>query len=447
MRQRVQNACGWQNVFPGEKSVGDYAAVVGDVVVAEMESLARPLRGARIAHISTTACGGVAEMLHTLVPLMNNVGLEAQWRVIPGREDFFNVAKSIRNAFRGRDVALTPLMRAAYLHANMDNAASFEDEFDFIIVHDPQLVALRMLRTADSSKWIWRCHTDLTAASPTYWSFLRPFIQMYDAAVFTHPSYVRRDLRVGKIAIIPPAIDPLSPKNEPMDWQKVASIAESYGVDPKRPTLTQVSRFDPWKDPLGAIEVYRTVKRECPTLQLVLIGSLAHDDPEGMRFYQRTKDFAADDSDIHLLSNLEGIGNVEVNAFQRQATVILQKSLYEGFGLAVSEGLWKAKPVIGGNVGGIPLQIQDGVSGYLVDNTAQCAARVLDLLANPERSRVFGEQGHMVVRHNFLATANLRNYLKLLSGLARADGATLRDLDGAEGDAMPLSAPSFVLEK
>ncbi|MBF6591378.1 MAG: glycosyltransferase [Ktedonobacterales bacterium] len=408
-----------QNVVLSTKSLADYASVVGDEVIAELRQLAKPLQGARVLHISSTAYGGgVAEMLHTLIPLMRDAGLEAEWRIISGTDDFFAVTKSMHNALQGMDLELPPAARAAYLHANVENAVYFEDEFDYVIVHDPQPAPLRMLRAGDKGRWIWRCHIDLTAANPTYWGFLRPFVQMYDAAIFTLPSYVKHDLEIGKVAIIPPAIDPLSPKNAPMTQEEAASIIQLYGVDPKRPMLVQVSRFDPWKDPLGVIDVYRAVKREYPAMQLVMVGSMAHDDPEGMEYFQRTKEHADADPDIHLLSNLDGVGNAEVNAFQRSATVVLQKSLREGFGLTVSEGLWKGKPVIGGNVGGIPLQIEEGKTGYLVETIEQCTDRVLDILRHPERAKALADRGHEHVRQNFLSTANLRNYLRLFNELA-----------------------------
>jgi trehalose synthase len=422
---RLKEIYRMQNVTLAAKSVTDYAAIVGEEVIAELEWLARPLQGARVVHVSSTAYGGgVAEVLHTLVPLMKSVGLDAQWRIISGGAEFFNATKAMHNALQGMDLELTPARRDAYLLANMDNAASLAGEFDYVVVHDPQPAPLRMLRAADPGRWIWRCHIDLTAASPTYWSFLRPLIEMYDAAIFTLPSYVQPDLRLDKIAIIPPAIDPRSPKNRPMDWHEVAAIVARYSVDATRPTLTQVSRFDPWKDPLGVIDVYRNVKREYDDVQLVMIGSMADDDPEGLEYYELTKAFAGADPDIHLLTNLDGVGDVEVNAFQCQATVILQKSLREGFGLTVAEGLWKAKPVIGGNAGGIPLQIQDGETGYLVESVEQCSARVLEVLASPDRARMLGERGRQVVRQRFLSTANLRNYLRLFNQLAelRATG-------------------------
>lgn len=444
-RQRAHEAYAMNRVHLSEKSVINYAPIVGDDVITELEELARPLRGARVVHISSTAYGGgVAEMLHTLVPLMNDIGLDAQWRVIGGHEDFFKVTKAMHNALQGMQLDLTPAMRSVYLRTNVDIATQFEDEFDYVVVHDPQVATLRSLRGGSQGKWIWRCHIDLTEANPTYWSFLRPFIQVYDAAIFTLPEYVKSDLRIDKVAIIPPAIDPLSPKNRQMSGQEVADIVSLYGVDPARPTLTQVSRFDPWKDPLGVIDVYRNVKREHPALQLVLIGSMAHDDPEGVEYYQRTRDFAGDDPDIHLLSNLDGVGNVEVNAFQRQATIILQKSLREGFGLTVSEGLWKAKPVIGGDAGGIPLQIQNGITGYLVNSIEQCSERVLELLSNPVPARTCGLHGREWVRQNFLSTANLRNYLQLFNELAQAHVIPLRHTGGRESSATSHAAWSLV---
>jgi trehalose synthase len=410
---------GMQNVVLSQKSLADYASIAGESVIEEIERLARPLQGARVLHVSSTAYGGgVAEMLHTLIPLMRSVGLEASWRVISGSDDFFMTTKSMHNALQGMDLDLTNAMRAAYLHANVDNAVYFEGDWDYVIVHDPQPAPLRMLRRADEGKWIWRCHIDLTAANQTYWSFLRPYIEVYDAAIFTMAQYVKQDLQIGRIALVPPAIDPLSPKNAPMQDSRAAEIVSLYGIDPKRPLLTQVSRFDPWKDPLGVIDVYRNVKAEFPNVQLALVGSMAHDDPEGMEYYQRTKEYAEEDPDIHLLSNLDGVGNIEVNAFQRAATVVLQKSLREGFGLTIAEGLWKGKPVIGGNVGGIPLQIEDGVTGYLVESVDEASQRALELMRYPEEAARMGVLGREIVRERFLSTSNLRNYLRLFTDLA-----------------------------
>ena len=418
---------GMQDVVLAEKSLADYEPVVGEDIIAELRRMAEPFQGARVLHISSTAYGGgVAEMLHTLIPLMRSAGLDANWRIISGTDEFFTVTKSMHNALQGMELDLTPAMKAAYLHSNVDNAVYFEGNYDFIIVHDPQPAPLRMLRAGDGGKWIWRCHIDLTAANATYWNFLRPYVQAYDAAIFTMPEYVKKDLQIGKVAIVPPAIDPLSPKNAPMSDEDAARIVSLYGIDPERPLLVQVSRFDPWKDPLGVIDVYRMVRQRFPKVQLVLAGSMAHDDPEGMEYYQRTKDYADGDPDVHLLSNMDGVGNVEVNAFQRMATVVLQKSLREGFGLTISEGLWKGRPVIGGDVGGIPLQIQDGETGYLVTSIEECGKRVLELMRNPARAQKMGERGREVVRQNFLSTANLRNYLRLFTDLTQTRAANRR---------------------
>ena len=415
---------GMQRVVLSQKSLADYAPVAGESVVADIERLARAVQGARVLHISSTAFGGgVAEMLHTLIPLMRSAGLDADWAIINGNDEFFTVTKSMHNALQGMDLELTNAMRAAYLHTNVDNAVYFEGDYDFIIVHDPQPAALRTLRRADGGKWIWRCHIDLTAANQTYWSFLRPFIEAYDAAIFTMPAYVKNDLRMRTLAFIPPAIDPLSPKNAPMDATRAAEIVGMYGVDASRPLLVQVSRFDPWKDPLGVIDVYRAVRAEFPGTQLALIGSMAHDDPEGMEYYQRTKEYAGNDPDIHLLSNLDGVGNVEVNAFQQAASVVLQKSLREGFGLTIAEGLWKGKPVIGGNVGGIPLQIEEGVTGYLVESVEEASAAALEIMRDPEKAHHMGEVGREVVREKFLTTSLLRNYLRLFNELLEQEAS------------------------
>lgn len=409
------SAGGMQPVALAQKTLAEYAPIVGDDVVAEIEALAQPLRGARVAHVSATAFGGgVAEMLHTLVPLMRSAGLDAEWRIIAGSEPFFNATKRIHNALQGGDIALTQAMRDDYLRTNQRNAASFEDDFDFVVVHDPQPAPLRRL-THGRGAWVWRCHIDPRDAQPAVWQFLRPFIEAYDAAIFTMPAFVRPDLRVGKVAIIPPAIDPLSQKNMYLPADRVADIVATAGVDPLRPLMLQVSRFDPWKDPLGVIDVYRAVRREIPDLQVVMLGAMAHDDPEGRTFLAQTIEYAGGDPDVHLLTNPGG--SIEANAFQRHASVILQKSLREGFGLTVTEGLWKERPVVANNVGGISLQIEDGVNGYLVASTDQCVERVLAVFRAPDVAAQLGRNGHEAVRQNYLSTANLRNYLRLFNAL------------------------------
>jgi trehalose synthase len=392
----------------------EYAPIVGEDHIAALEALAAPLRGARVMHVSATAYGGgVAEILHTLVPLMRSAGLEVEWRVMTGSEGFFAQTKQMHNALQGMELPLTPEGELLYLQTNVENAASFDNGYDFVVVHDPQPAPLRVLRAGDGGQWIWRCHIDLTAANPTYWRFLRPFVGEYDGLIFTMPAFVQPDLDQGKVAIIPPAIDPLTPKNAPMASEQAAKLLLQRGVDPGRPLLVQVSRFDPWKDPTGVIDVYRRARATCPQLQLVLLGAMAHDDPEGLEYFQRTKDYADHDPDIHVLTNLGG--DREVNAFQRRATVLLQKSLREGFGLTVTEGLWKARPVVASNVGGIPLQIQDGVNGYLVESTDACVARVCEIIEAPEAATQLGARGREVVRQQFLSTINLQRYLQVFN--------------------------------
>jgi trehalose synthase len=310
---------------------------------------------------------------------------------------------------------LTDDMRRTYLEGNAQNAVSFSEPCDFAVVHDPQPAPLCRLRRDEGRHWIWRCHIDLTAANPTYWEFIRPYIEAYDAAIFSIPEYAMPDLRVGHVAVIPPAIDPTTPKNAPLHPAEAAALLQARGVDPERPLLLQVSRFDPWKDQLGVIDAYRQVRREIPSVQLVLMGALAGDDPEGTDYFARSLDYAGNDPDIHVLINTGG--PLEVNAFQRSAAVVLQKSLREGFGLTVTEGLWKARPVIGSNVGGIPLQIEDGVSGYLVSSVAECASRTVSVLQNPAKAAALGERGQDTVRSKFLSTVYLRNYLALFSEL------------------------------
>jgi trehalose synthase len=413
---------GLRPVTPVYKSLADYAQIVGEDAVVEIEALAKPLRGARILHVSASAFGGgVAEMLHTLVPLMRSVGLHAEWRVISGSNAFFNVMKSMRSALDGTDVELTRAMQANYLITNLQNAAHFEDRFDFVVVHDHPPAPLRSLRMTAGGTWIWHCHVGLADAQPVYWQHLRSFVEQYDAAIFAMPSFAKADLRIGRVALIPPTVDPLSPRNAPLSVDQVTTVVALAGVDPSRPTVLQVSRFDPQKDPLGVIDAFRAVRAEMPELQLVLLGTMAHDDPDGMLCYQRTVTHAGNDPDIHLLTNAGG--SAEVNAFQRHAAAIVQKSLREDFGLTVTEGLWKARPVIGSNVGGIPLQIEDGKSGYLVESTYGCVIRLLAVLREPQLGAELGRRGREVVRRNFLSTANLRQYLQLFNDLAHGGAA------------------------
>ncbi len=404
------------------KTLESYRPIVGDDRIDEIVRLAEPLRGARVLHVNATAFGGgVAELLASVVPLMRDLGLHADWQVMRGSDEFFRVTKAMHNSLQGMLLEWTSQMREVWLSYNQMNADSFDEEYDFVVIHDPQPAEIpvlldQRLGRPPAGRWVWRCHIDLTEAQPDVWDLLHPYLEAYDAAIFTMPDYVKQDLKHPAIFVAPPAIDPLSPKNVP-----------------QRPMILQVSRFDPWKDPLGVIDVYRAIKTDIPDLQLVLIASMAHDDPEGWAWYERTVRRAGEDYDIHILSNLNGVGNVEVNAFQSAANVVVQKSVREGFGLVVSEALWKGRPVVAGNVGGIPLQILYGRTGYLVNTTAECINRVLYLLRHPETADRMGAAGREHVREHFLITRYLRDYLAIfdiIDGRISADAAPVHALHG-----------------
>ena len=334
-----------QLVNAGRKSLGDYATLVSRGLMDEVRRLAEPLAGKRVVHVSATPFGGgVAEILYTLVPLMVDAGLEVEWRVMKGADEFFRVTKTIHNALQGDPQGLGPEDMAVFARYNEDTAAALDaDEYDFVVVHDPQPTATIDSYPRRRAKWIWRGHIDFSTPNTSVFDALLPSIRRYDAAVFHLREYVPNNGRLGRVAIWPPAIDPLQPKNMALAAEDAAYIVDQFGVDVERPLLTQVSRFDPWKDPLGVIDAYRLVKQRHPDVQLALVGSMAHDDPEGWEYYQRTVAHADGDSDVHILSNLNNIGAVEINAFQVHSDVTLQKSTREGFGLTVTEALWKAQ--------------------------------------------------------------------------------------------------------
>lgn len=410
-----------QQVELQPKHLADYAPVAGEEAIEEIRALAEPLRGARVVHINATAYGGgVAEILQTLVPLMRDVGLHAEWQVIAGADEFFAVTKACHNGLQGMETPFTAEMQAIWQRYNQMNAERFEGEYDFVVVHDPQPAGLLHYHgPAGGRHWLWRCHIDTSRPNPAYWRFFAPYISEYDAGIFTMKEYVGPDVRFKHLAIIAPTIDPLSPKNAPMPVERAREIVARFGLDVSRPIVTQVSRYDPWKDPLGVIDAYRMVKAQVPGVQLALVGSMASDDPEGWYYLDKTSRHAGEDPDIYILHNYHGVGNVEVGAFQTVSDVVVQKSTREGFGLVVTEALWKGKPVVGGNVGGIPLQVIDGETGYLVNSAEQCAEKVLRLLQNPREARRLGEAGREHVRRHFLSTRHLADYLRLFQRLER----------------------------
>ena len=407
-----------------QKRLSDYRPIVGGEVAAEIEKLAAPLRGARVLHVNATAFGGgVAEILASLVPLMRDVGLDAEWRIIEGEDEFFNVTKACHNGLQGMDIPFTEEMKAIWRQYNEANAARFEGEYDFVVVHDPQPAGLLHYHRGGKPEhvaghWAWRCHIDTSHPNPAYWDFFAPYIAEYKAGIFTMEQYVGPGVSYDHLAIIPPTIDPLSTKNAPMAEDRAREIVASFGIDMARPLVTQVSRFDPWKDPLGVIDAYRIVKERVPEVQLALVGSMASDDPEGWQYVDKTIRHAGEDFDIHVLHNFHGVGALEVGAFQTASDVVVQKSTREGFGLVVTEGLWKGKPVVGGNAGGIPLQVLDGETGFLVDSVEACGEKMCYLLQHPDEAARMGQAAREHVRLNFLTTRHLADYLQLFADLA-----------------------------
>ena len=406
-----------QPVSVGHKSVGDYRHLAGQALIEEIQELAEPLRGKRVLHLNATAMGGgVSEILYALVPLMRDIGLECDWQVLFGREEFFNVTKMLHNALQGNPHSPTAQEWEVFERYNELNARDLEGEWDYVIAHDPQPAAMRTILADHPGRWIWRCHIDLSTPNPEVLERLTPWIVPYDCKVFHMREYVPAGVD-GKVEIVPPAIDPLSPKNMALSPDDAAFVCNQFGVDPDRPLITQVSRFDPWKDPVGVIDAYRTVKQEIDGVQLALVGSLATDDPEGWDYFQMTYKYAADDPDIKILNNLNNVGAIEVNAFQSQSDVVLQKSTREGFGLTVSEALWKGRPTVAGNVGGIPLQIENGKTGFLVNSPEECAQGCLEILRDPELGKRLGRAGKEHVRTHFLMPRLLRDWLRIFTEL------------------------------
>jgi trehalose synthase len=409
-----------QLVNVGHKSLADYATIATRGLMDEIRELAAPLAGARVLELSATAFGGgVAEIQYTLVPLMEDAGLSVEWRIIKGGDAFFAATKTIHNALQGNPQGLTAEQRNEFSRFQELNAREIDAEaYDFIVVHDPQPVGVIDHLGGGGAKWVWRGHIDFSTPNADVLDFLLPSIRRYDAAVFHLASYVPRRAGLPPCVIWPPAIDPLAPKNMALSPEDAAYIVDQFGIDVSRPLLTQVSRFDPWKDPLGVIDAYRLVKREHPGVQLALVGSMAHDDPEGWEYWNQTVAYADGDPDVFILSNLNNVGSVEVNAFQVHSAAVIQKSIREGFGLTVSESLWKSRPTVAGRVGGIVTQIEDGRTGWLVDTSEDCAEACLEILADPAAARLRALAGKEHVRKRFLTPRLLRDRLALFNRLA-----------------------------
>ena len=343
---------------------------------------------------------------------MNSLGLRASWEVITAKPRFYEITKSMHNALQGMSLPLTQEMKDTYMEVNHNYADTLDIDHDVIIIHDPQPAALIHYAKNRNAKWIWRCHIDLSQPNSEYWRLVRQFVERYDALVFSIEDFVQRDLKGRPLYIMSPCIDPLSEKNRDVSEEQITSITRRLGIDRELPIITQVSRFDPWKDPLGVIDIYRLIRGSVPKVQLLMVGGSAHDDPEGATWMNKVLKYAGEDigRGIHLLTDLT---DLEVNAIQRSSNVVIQNSIREGFGLTVSEALWKGVPVVATKVGGIPLQVIDGVTGYLIESKREAADRILSILRKSELGSKLGLQGKEHIRRNFLITRHLKQFLKM----------------------------------
>jgi len=390
--------------------VDDYATVVGESEIGALRVIARQLQGRRVKMVNSTAVGGgVAEILNRLVPLLDELGVATRWEVIKGGEQFFAVTKGFHNALHGAAYEGHPDWFDLFLATNEENRQHMQFDEDYVVIHDPQPIALVEARDGSKSRWIWRCHIDLSHPAPQVWDFLRPFVERYDSSVFSSPAFTQ-GLKIPQY-LVSPTIDPLAGKNRELEPEFIREMLERFGIDPKRPILTQISRFDRLKDPVGVIQAYKMVSKHIDC-QLVLAGGGASDDPEGTAVLNEVKDAANGNADIHIL-DLPPWSHLEINALQRASTIVIQKSLREGFGLTVSEALWKKKAVVASAVGGIPSQVLHKLTGMLVHSVEGTAYQIRFLLSNPDFARKLGENGHEHVKENFLITHNLKRYMLL----------------------------------
>ncbi|MFO7580552.1 glycosyltransferase [Nitrosomonas halophila] len=401
----------------------NYGQVAGEDVIRHLQKLALPLRGLKMVHVNSTRVGGgVAEILEKLVPLTQELGIDVRWEVMSGSADFYQCTKSMHNALQGNNVPIPRAQLDAYERTNATNAEQLRpllEEADLVFIHDPQPAPLLALCPNRRGKWIWRCHIDISHPYRPVWKYLRDYVAGYDASVFSLPTFAQALPHCE--FIIPPSIDPLSDKNIELPEEEISDVLSHFKIDPARPLVVQVSRFDRFKDPVGVINAYRLAKRYLPHLQLALAGGGASDDPEGEIVLNEVRMAAENDADIHILM-LPPDAHRMINALQRAAAIVLQKSTREGFGLTVTEALWKGKPVIGGNTGGIRLQVIDHHTGFLVNTPEGAALRLRYLLRQPKKIQSMGYKAQAFVRENFLLTRQLREYLTLCVDLLHGVG-------------------------
>ena len=394
-------------------SLKDYKDIVGEELIQNIYGEATPLDKKHVEHINSTYYGGgVAEILNSLTLLMNDVGIRTGWRLLKGHPDFFNVTKKFHNSLQGENIVLSENKKRIYMECNETNSIIMHIDFaDCIIIHDPQ--PLPLINFYEKKQpWIWRGHIDLSNPNKVLWDYLKQFIEKYDAAIVSMEQYKQPDLQ-KPYHIIHPSIDPLTTKNRPIHDATIKKYLSKFGVDLDKPIISQVSRFDKWKDPLGVVKAFEIIKKQV-NCKLVLLGSMATDDPEGDVIYNKMMEKLKDDKDIIIINFAD---DFLVNCLQRASNVVIQKSLKEGFGLTVTEALWKGTPVVAGNVGGIPLQVIDGKNGYLVNDIKECADRTIKLLKDPKLREEMGKFGVEHVKENFLITRHLMDYIRLLKGM------------------------------
>jgi len=405
------------------KALDEYRTVVGDDALDEIRQLAAPLRGLRVLNLSVTAFGtGVAELLNASVPLLSDAGLACAWQVVRPTEESAAANKALYRALAGSPSEWSPAMGEVWLRYSAMNAELLVDSYDVIVVHDPQPAAIRSFvagEARDRSRWVFHSHLDLSTAAPEAWSMLRQHIEAYDALVFDSSTFVHPELSAVPLTIIRPAIDPLGPRNMELSSETIDTILRRYGIDTERPMLWQLSPADPGSDYLGAIDVHDLLRREVPGLQLVLVASSPPEDAASIAYFNETVRKAMEYSDVHILRGVSEVGNVEVNAFQRAADVVLQKGLRKGFGIWVSDALWKGRPVVASRGGGLPQQISDGETGFLCDTTEEFVARAAQLLREPELATRLGEAGHRHAAERFLITRFVADELRLLGSLTQ----------------------------
>jgi trehalose synthase len=401
-----------------ESLLSRYSLLLGKKVIKKIQKKAKKFEKSEVLNINATKFGGgVAEILQNMIPLMHELKINADWKVFTAPDSFFEISKKMHNALQGdMEILFSDDEISEYISQAESTYEQIQPMGDFIIIHDPQPCPVIKFTKKGTSKWIWRCHIDTSNPNPQAWDIISEYLPLYDALIFTLKDYAKKGIQ-KPIFQITPSIDPFSEKNRQLEVDIAKDIVEKF-VPLDLPIITQVSRFDPWKDPLGVIDAYRKVAKEIP-VRLALIGSLAHDDPEGVEWLERVKNYAGDDPNIHILSNLDGVGNIEVNAFQQISNIILQKSIREGFGLTVTEALWKKTPVIGGNVGGIKLQIENGINGFLVNSIEETTEKILYLLKNPKISEEMGRKGHEKVKKEFLLLNHVEKYLNLFESITK----------------------------